>query len=216
MTGRLSYPDKPATTPLSAILLLGPTGSGKTPLGELLERRGLHGARCLHFDFGAALRRLAGAPPPGFTPAEQELTQALVREGRLLEDDQFPLAAKIFAAFAAGRRAGPADLIVLNGLPRHLNQAERMQPLVRVVRVIALRCPPETVSLRLIKNSGGDRCGRSDDQPELVREKLAAYTQRTLPLIDYYGARGAAVTTLEVGVESSADDLYAGLLGEGR
>ncbi|MCX7427258.1 MAG: hypothetical protein NTW96_16720 [Planctomycetia bacterium] len=41
-----------------AMLLLGPTGSGKTPLGDLLERRGLGGRRCVHFDFGAHLRRI--------------------------------------------------------------------------------------------------------------------------------------------------------------
>ena len=41
----------------SAILLLGPTGSGKTPLGELMERRGFGGRRCRHFDLGDRLRR---------------------------------------------------------------------------------------------------------------------------------------------------------------
>jgi hypothetical protein len=35
-----------------AILPLGPTGSGKTPLGDYLEERGLFGRRCVHFDFG--------------------------------------------------------------------------------------------------------------------------------------------------------------------
>ncbi len=43
-----------------AILLLGPTGSGKTPLGQALEKKGLAGRRCVHFDFGANLREIAG------------------------------------------------------------------------------------------------------------------------------------------------------------
>lgn len=41
-----------------AVLLLGSTGSGKTPLGDLIERRGLRGVRCLHFDFGVNLRKI--------------------------------------------------------------------------------------------------------------------------------------------------------------
>ena len=46
--------DKP-----QAVVLLGPTGSGKTPLGEWLEAKGLGGRRCHHFDFGTRLRRVA-------------------------------------------------------------------------------------------------------------------------------------------------------------
>ena len=42
-----------------AILLVGPTGIGKTPLGDLMEKKGLRGCRCFHFDFGANLRVLA-------------------------------------------------------------------------------------------------------------------------------------------------------------
>ena len=46
-----------------AILLLGPTGSGKSPLGDELEANGLNGRRCLHFDFGRRLRRAAEGRP---------------------------------------------------------------------------------------------------------------------------------------------------------
>ncbi|MDW7761659.1 MAG: hypothetical protein SCM96_13625 [Acidobacteriota bacterium] len=45
-----------------AVLILGPTGSGKTPLGRELETRGHAGRRCRHFDFGAEMRALAGGP----------------------------------------------------------------------------------------------------------------------------------------------------------
>ena len=41
------------------ILLLGPTGSGKTPLGDRLQIRDLWGRRCHHFDFGVRLRDVA-------------------------------------------------------------------------------------------------------------------------------------------------------------
>ena len=47
-----------------AIVLLGPTGSGKTPLGDLIERCGLWGAPCLHFDFGACLRSIVEQDRP--------------------------------------------------------------------------------------------------------------------------------------------------------
>ena len=43
-----------------AVLILGSTGSGKTPLGEYIEQNGLNGIKCHHFDFGACLRRISG------------------------------------------------------------------------------------------------------------------------------------------------------------
>jgi hypothetical protein len=51
------------TKPYPAILLVGPTGSGKTPLGALCEKKGLWQSRVFHFDFGAILRRIAAAGP---------------------------------------------------------------------------------------------------------------------------------------------------------
>ncbi|MDX9799785.1 MAG: nucleoside monophosphate kinase [Spirochaetia bacterium] len=45
-----------------AILLLGPTGTGKTPLGQQLETRGLWWKSYHHFDFGEELRRVSSLP----------------------------------------------------------------------------------------------------------------------------------------------------------
>lgn len=40
----------------AAMVLLGPTGSGKTPLGHVFAARGFLNRRCAHFDFGENLR----------------------------------------------------------------------------------------------------------------------------------------------------------------
>ena len=52
-----------APNTLWAVLLLGPTGAGKSPLGDWLEARGLWGRPCHHFDFGANLRAIVAAGP---------------------------------------------------------------------------------------------------------------------------------------------------------
>ena len=60
-SGRMARP--------AALLLIGPTGSGKTPLGDLLDREGLWHRRCCHFDFGERMRRIvAGAGGMGVPP----------------------------------------------------------------------------------------------------------------------------------------------------
>ena len=41
---------------INAMLLLGPTGVGKSPLGDAIAQNGLFGRRCHHLDFGSELR----------------------------------------------------------------------------------------------------------------------------------------------------------------
>ncbi len=52
----------------NSILLLGPTGAGKSPLGNQMEQNGIRGKRCFHFDFGHELRSIAehNLQPEGF------------------------------------------------------------------------------------------------------------------------------------------------------
>ncbi|MBN1675311.1 MAG: nucleoside monophosphate kinase [Kiritimatiellae bacterium] len=193
----------------SAILLLGPTGSGKTPLGEALEARGLCGRRCFHFDFGAQLRRAAAheAEPAGLTAADVAFIRDVLDSGALLEKETFHIAETILRAFVDARRVAPADLIVLNGLPRHVGQAADVARLVRVERVVRLACDAETVRARIRTNAGGDRTQRTDDDPGRVAAKLATYERRTIPLIEYYVGLGVPVDTISIGPTTTARDV---------
>ena len=192
-----------------ALLLLGPTGVGKSPLGDLLERHGRRDRPCRHFDFGRALRRAAGAPQT-LTAAAAVIVRRVLAEGTLLEDDEFFVAEELFAAFAA--EPGPDEaLVVLNGLPRHVGQARDVERLVRVREVIHLEADARALEDRIRRNSGGDRTGRLDDLPEAVAARLARFEARTRPLLEHYRRGGVAVVTLTVGVETQARDLLGAL-----
>jgi adenylate kinase family enzyme len=190
-----------------ALLLLGPTGSGKSPLGDRLEAAGLRGRPCLHFDFGSHLRR--GAADEGteglLAPDERGVLKRVLAEGALLEDRHFPIARKLFLDFLARRGAGPGTLVVLNGLPRHAGQAEAMESLVAVEAVVHLACDPEIVRERIRIDAGGDRSGRADDGIEAVRARIETYARRTAPLLDRYRARGIRVIPLAVGARTTAE-----------
>jgi adenylate kinase family enzyme len=190
-----------------AILLLGPTGSGKTPLGEALQAEGLGGRRCAHFDFGQRLRAIVSGDEPAddLSPADREVLRGSLVTGALLEEEHFPIAEAILRAFLAARPAGPDDWVILNGLPRHRGQAEAMAGLVRVRAVVELACDAETASARIRADAGGDRAGRADDDAESVARKVKNYAARTAPLVDYYRRLGAAVITIPVGASSTAD-----------
>ena len=60
-----------------ALLLLGPTASGKTPLGKLIEERGLWDFRWVHFDFGAQMRKRGKEIKVYFSHGTNDMTQSV-------------------------------------------------------------------------------------------------------------------------------------------
>jgi adenylate kinase family enzyme len=197
---------------LEAILLLGPTGSGKTPLGDHLEQASLWNRRCHHFDFGANLRAVvAGDGAGSFTAEEIRFLRRMLEEGVLLEAEHFPLAARILDAFITRKGVRTSDLLVLNGLPRHLEQAKAMERKVVVIGVVRLDCDARTVAERLRRNSGGDRAQRADDAEALVARKLAIYEERTRPLLDYYRILGVRILKIPVDIKTQPVEMAAQL-----
>jgi len=173
-----------------ALLLLGPTGSGKSPLGEAAARSGLWGRRCHHFDFGENLRRAAaagGARPASISEKRGSRSSAAhLAAGALLEDEDFPIAARIFEGFLRASGFRPGDLVILNGLPRHAGQARDMDDLAAVIAVVELAAAAPVIHERIRHDTGGDRKGRNDDSLAEIGRKLALYEERTRPLVDHY------------------------------
>lgn len=203
----------PLTALYKAILLVGPTASGKTPLGEMCERRGLWGRSCLHFDFGEQLRRIVNGDPASFFLSRRDMA-VIVRSletGKLLEKEDSHIAGKILTSFVKWKGAGKYALLVMNGLPRHLSQAEYVDSMVEMEMVVYLDCSPEVVKQRILLNSGGDRTARVDDSLPEVEMKMKLFRERTIPLLDYYRSEGVHVKTIPVRTESTPEMIYHSL-----
>ncbi|NQT94054.1 MAG: nucleoside monophosphate kinase [Lentisphaerae bacterium] len=186
-----------------ALLLLGPTGCGKTPLGDALQREGFGGRRCHHFDFGAQLRKASGGGAGvALDVADMAFVRDVLETGVLLENETFRIAERIWEGFLAERDVRPDDLIVLNGLPRHVDQARDVDRLADVGLVVELACSAGVVRRRIRRNAGGDRAGRADDDPAAVERKLRLYEERTLPLVEHYRVRGAEIRTIPIAMDT--------------
>jgi adenylate kinase len=193
---------------LRAVLLLGPTGVGKTPLGNWVEAHGLWGQPCHHFDFGANLRAIAAAGPSDrFASDEIQFLRGVLARGALLENESFHLAARILETFVAQRGIQPGHWLVLNGLPRHVGQAQALDERLWVCALIELACDARVIGDRLRRDAGGDRAGRADDAHALVARKLAVYEERTRPLVAHYQQRGARLLRFAVGVETQPREI---------
>lgn len=194
----------------TGILLLGPTGAGKSPLGDRMEQAALNGRAFRHFDFGANLRHIVSEERPGgdFSAEELDFLHDVLRTGALLEDDRFPLAERILRRFLDRNCRESGTEVVLNGLPRHLGQAEAVGNLVRIHTVVSLACSADVVLARIGTNVGGDRADRADDNRSDVRRKLEVFAGRTEPLVDHYRQAGSSILVLPVTAEMTADSAW--------
>ncbi len=200
-----------------AILIMGPTGSGKTPLGAYIEQQGLFDKRCAHFDFGEELRTLAqcSTPPPRFTAQDIDFVKKVLSSGALLERETFYIAQNIVATFIEIRNVVEKDIIVLNGLPRHTGQAADIAERVNCKAVIHLDCTSNVLLERIALNSGGDRTFRTDDTLNLIEKKINLFNERTAPLRAYYQERNVVCLSLPVDVDTAPKDLYGAIINHG-
>ncbi|MGI2336559.1 MAG: nucleoside monophosphate kinase [Dehalogenimonas sp.] len=193
----------------TAILIMGPTGSGKTPLGDLLETRGIHGRRTRHFDFGSILRNYTASPSGILTKEELAVVRNSLASGALLEDRHFSIAEKLLAEFIRDDLNPGAEIIVMNGLPRHTGQSAALSKLINIKAIVVLDSTSEVIFERIARDTGGDRCKRTDDGLDHISRRLQIFRDRTLPLLDYYERTGRTkLIHLTVGITTTAEDAF--------
>ena len=153
------------------IILLGAPGSGKgTQAAFLIEKRGL-----THLSTGDMLRAEIAA---GSDLGKQ--AKAIMENGQLVSDE-------IVIAMIAARLSDKGALF--DGFPRTIAQAEALDKLLagrgsQIDRVIELQVDNEEIVKRMLAR------GRSDDNEETIRNRLAVFEAQTKPLIAYYAAQG--------------------------
>ena len=193
-----------------SMLLLGPTGAGKSPLGDQIEMKGIYGKRCFHFDFGHELRSIAELelPPEGFLEKDLLFIRDVLEKGLLLENEHFHIARKIVHYFLRRNDFREDDILILNGLPRHVDQAQDMAGIVEVRCLAVLECGPEEVYSRIEKNTGMDRTGRIDDGIAMIRKKLDIFNARTAPLIEHYSNMGCNILKVRITSALTPEDAF--------
>ena len=198
------------TLPVNAILLLGPSGAGKSPLGDHLAAHGLAGRTCRHLDFGAELRAIVSEDDNAgeYTQDDLSFIHGVLEGGLLLENEQFSLAEKIIRHFLDHEGFHGEHLLVLNGIPRHAGQAGDISRIARIHAVILLECPVDDMLCRIEDNVGGDREGRVDDERALIEKKLAIFTERTVPLVEYYAGKECRIYRITVSSTMRTEETY--------
>ncbi len=198
--------------PIDSLLLLGPTGVGKSPLGDTIARKGFLGRRCHHLDFGSELRAAVsiGDRSTDYSATELAFIHGVLERGLLLENEHFPLAEKIISLFLnrSGFSRRDHDMLILNGIPRHAGQARDIASIADIQALCVLDCSSTIVLSRIHSNVGGDRSVRVDDDKALIEKKLAIFRERTKPLVQHYEKKGRRVFRIDVTSVMTPVDAY--------
>ncbi len=166
------------------LVLLGPPGAGK---GTQAKRLGTKYGIC-HLSSGEMLRTAAAAGTPIGLKAK-----SLIDNGEFVPDD-------MIVSIIAERIDHPdcAAGFILDGFPRTVPQAEALERLLaeralKLDAVVAL-VVNESILLERIEKRVADMTARgetlrADDNPDVLRDRLATYRTQTAPLIDYYARK---------------------------
>lgn len=183
------------------IVFLGPPGAGKgTQAVEIARELGIP-----HLSTGDLLRAAVAAKSPLGSEADRYM-----RAGELVPD-----ALVLGLLKERLERPDARSGFLLDGFPRTVPQAEALDRIAPVDHVVSFEIPESALEERLTQRRSCPACGtvynlstapprvdgrcdrdgtaltqRSDDRPEAVGTRLAAYREQTAPLLGYYRARG--------------------------
>ena len=161
-----------------SILIFGAPGSGKGTQGVIIGQI----PRFYHMACGDVFRQL---------DTRTKIGQEFVRyssKGQLVPDS---VTVELWHAALESRVDSHAykpdiDFLVLDGIPRNVEQARIMEAYIDVVKVFHLSCPNrEELAKRLRKRALKDN--RLDDaSDEVIEKRIRTYEAETKPVLDYY------------------------------
>lgn len=164
------------------LILLGPPGAGKGTQAQRLVRD----YKIVQLSTGDMLRAAAAAGTPVGKKAK-----AIMDRGDLVSDE-------IMVEIISDRLDQPdtANGFVLDGFPRTVPQAEALADLLvrkglKLDAVIEIQVDENALLNRIRKRIGETGGARADDDPEVLKKRLAVYRELTAPVAEYYRGAGS-------------------------
>src|SRR5436190_19325198 len=171
------------------VVLLGPPGAGKgTQAKELVSKHGI-----VQLSTGDMLRAAVAAGTPVGLKAKD-----IMARGELVPDE-------VVVAIVSDRidQSDARNGFILDGFPRTVPQAEALDRMLakkklRLDGVVELKVDPDILVRRIesrveqMKLRGEPL--RPDDNPEVLKQRLAAYGAQTAPLVSHYKGQGTLRT----------------------
>jgi adenylate kinase len=180
-------------------LFMGAPGSGKGTQGKAL------GAvpRFFHCACGEVFRSLDLRTPLGQKFVEYSSKGLLVPDDLTVELWRTKIEAQVLEA----EFKPDIDALVLDGIPRNVNQAKLMENLIDVRGVFHLSCPNRNELVRRLRKRAIKDNRLDDASEEVIRKRLATYEEETKPVLDFYSGLVTEIDALQPPVKVLQDIL---------
>lgn len=181
------------------IALFGAPGAGKGTQSKMLVEK----YNLTYVSTGEALRKeIAEKTELGLRIKD------IMDAGQLVSDEI--VVEMIDKIIAGNTRNG----VLFDGFPRNVAQAETLDRLLSkygtsLLCMISLDVPREELVRRMLERA--KTSGRSDDNEETIKNRLREYENKTLPVADYYKAKGLYIPVNGFG---SIDDISRNIMKE--
>ena len=161
------------------VLLFGAPGAGKGTQGKVLGTiPGFFHCAC-----GDVFRSIDITSELGKIFYDYSSRGALVPDEVTVE----MWAANIQARTVIGDYKPTKDLLILDGIPRNVSQAEIMNEIIDVKKVFHLSCPDRSQLVSRLKKRALKDNRFDDANEEVILKRLATYDAESKPLLDFYG-----------------------------
>lgn len=163
-----------------SVLLFGAPGVGKGTQGKILGQ--IPGF--FHLSAGDVFRSI------DISSKEGKEVYEFISRGELVPDDlTIQIWKKALHAYVTLSWYKPwEDLLVLDGLPRNVNQCQLVEDHLKILQLVHLECSDPEDMIHRVKRRA-IRENRADDANEdVIRYRFDVYDQVSRPLLDYYPA----------------------------
>lgn len=164
------------------LILFGPPGSGKGTQSQNI----VDSYKLQHVSTGDLLRDEVSKQSPLGMEARKYMDQGL-----LVPDE-------VVIGMISGKIDEMPDArgFIFDGFPRTREQAEALDKLLQfkdtsITLVLSLEVPEEELVTRLVHR--GQTSGRSDDNKEVITQRIKEYHAKTAPVANHYAAFGKLV-----------------------
>jgi adenylate kinase len=191
-----------ADTRYKTVLLFGAPGSGKGTQGKILGTiPGYY-----HFSCGAVFRSI------DITSDLGRIFYEYSSRGELVPDEVTVKmwASNIHAHTIIGDYKPAKDLLILDGIPRTLKQAEIMDEHIDVLKIVHLVCPDQNAMFERLRRRALKENRFDDADEKVIRRRWAVYEAETAPVLSHYPKE----SIVDVNSMGSPAKVLAGILTE--
>lgn len=162
-----------------AILFLGAPGAGKGTQGKILGTV----PRFYHYSSGDVFRQLDTRTELGRQFVEYS------KQGELVPNE---LTISLWVSYmndlvSMHQYKPDIDILVLDGIPRNVEQAEILAKHVQIHQVFHLSCPDRDELARRMRKRALKEQRLDDASEETIQRRIKTYEEETKPILEYYG-----------------------------